>query len=324
MKESVPFIKTLRSGITETIHRVSVVAIQDGSVIYRRGDPNEVVSMRSTSKPFMLTPLLMASDKYNLNLTDAQICIMASSHNGEPIHRECVLSILSLCNLSPNDLKCGTHLPFYGWLYADFWECSDLSARQLFHNCAGKHAGMLLLCELLNVSTKNYWLPDHPIQKLITASIKEQLHISEQDAFSVVKDGCGVPTYAISIYNLAMAYQNICLTPTLEKVYGAIMSEPYMIAGRDRIDTRIIEHLGYIAKSGSDGLFCVSCPKQKIGIALKIESGDDNASEAAVVEVLDQLGLLPETKKREFDKYRFLQIRASNGELTGHYCPIYS
>jgi len=322
VKENAPFIKTIRSGICETIHRISVVAVKGNHVIYHRGNPDIVVPIRSTAKPFILTPLINAAKDNGINLTDAQISVMASSHNGEKAHRECVNSILNLSGSFPSDLKCGTHLPFYAWLYDDYFNCSDIAIRQLFHNCSGKHAGMLLLSKLWGLSTDNYWHIEHPLQKAITTSAKEHLHISDDDCFNVGVDGCGSPTYAITVRKLAEAYQRLLTSNSLKKVYNAMLAEPFMIAGTDRVDTLITTELGFIAKSGADGLFCVSCPDQDIGIALKIESGDDDAAESAIIEVLDQLNLLQSKNKKTFEPYRFLQIFATNGELVGNYSPI--
>ena len=322
MKQSIPFIEAVRSGVVETVHRASIIAVDDKNVIYSRGNPDVIVPMRSTSKPFMLGPLLNAAKNCGLYLSNAQICIMLSSHNGETIHRNCVQSILKLAECSTSDLNCGTHIPFFSWLYDDYFSTNELCERQLFHNCSGKHAGMLLLCKLLEICPKEYWLPNHKIQELITSSIKENLHISTSEYFSMITDGCGVPTYAITLKKLAEAYQRFSSTNTFNDMCTAILAEPYMIAGKDRIDTIITEELGFIAKSGSDGLFCIGCPQQKIGIALKIESGSDDAAESAIVEVLDQLGLLSNRAKQKLDEFRFLRIYTSTGEISGNYKPI--
>ena len=323
MRESIPFIRTVRSGVTETIHRASIVAVKDGQVIFSRGNPNLIVPLRSTAKPFMLTPLLLQAEKAGLAFTQAQICVMASSHNGELIHRNCVQSILELAGCTYSNLNCGSHFPFYEWLYDEFFQCSDSKERQLFHNCSGKHAGMLLLCKLLGIDSAEYWIQEHPIQKLITDSVKEHFDIATNDYFTVGIDGCGVPTYAISIQKLAFAYQNFSSSQSLRQVYDAILDEPYMIAGRERIDTLLINDMRLVAKSGSDGLFCISCPQQRIGIALKIESGNDEAAEAAIVEVLDQLRLLSEEVNEKLDQYRFMRIHTSNGLDSGSYAPIH-
>jgi len=322
MSESKPFIKTLRSGITETIHRASIVAVQNNRLIYSHGDPNLILPLRSSAKPFMLFPLMDFVESNRIYLSEEQICVMASSHNGEKIHRDCVASILRLCNASYKDLMCGTHLPFYEFLYNDYFRCSDMYERQLFHNCSGKHAGMILLCKLLDIDTYEYWKQEHPVQKSITKRLKEYFEICSNDYFSLAMDGCGVPTYAVSLTKLAIAYQNMSTTDSMRNVFRSIISKPYMIAGQERIDTIITSELGYIAKSGSDGIFCINCPEKRIGIALKIESGNDDAAESAIVEVLEYLGLLTKTAKTRLESYRCLEIRTSTGAISGTYCPI--
>lgn len=106
-------------------------------------------------------------------------------------------------------------------------------------------------------------------------------------------------------------------------VKNTILKEPFMIAGTDRVDSEIISLCGYIAKSGSEGIFCLSIPSDEIGIAIKIESGSDIAAECVAVEILDRMGLLNGEQKTALNKYRFLEILTSMNIRVGRYEPIF-
>lgn len=320
--KSVPFITTIRSGVVETIHRISAVVIQDGKIILSYGNPDLIVLMRSTAKPFMLVPLLKSLINCGMTLTDAQLCIMASSHNGEKIHRDVVKSILLLANKTTYDLHCGTHFPYYEWLYEDYFKTKTNVERQLFNNCSGKHAGLLLLCKLREISSDQYWIPEHPIQQEITSSIKNLLNIDVDDYFSLGVDGCGVPTYCTSLTKIANLYQRFPFIPELSDVFNSIINEPFLLAGKERIDTLLSSIMQIIAKSGSDGLFCASLPQQRIGIALKIESGSDEAAESAIVELLHRMELLSPEILSMLEHYWHFPIMTTTGLNIGNYMPI--
>lgn len=314
-------INRIRGDVVEAKHHVHVVIFQGSNVIFKCGNDQLVTPMRSAAKPFMVCPQIELCKKNGIHLSAAQISLMISSHNGEAVHRQIALSLLDLSNSTEKDLHCGTHLPFFDWLYYEYFEEKDMHKRQLFHNCSGKHAGMLLLAELLGRDKMDYWKITHPVQQTIIESAKSLIGISAQDYFSVALDGCGVPTYCVTLKKLAEAYRMICKDERLKSVMGSVMNAPDMIAGKGRIETDIIRYCGYFAKSGSDGIFCVSIPHKDISIALKVEDGNDDAAESAVVELLDRLNLLTMEQRKILEKYRNLKIYTSTGLDAGRLSP---
>lgn len=315
------YINGFRDNVIETKHRVHVIVLDGNKVILQCGDDYLKTPMRSAAKPFMICQQIDLCNKCAIHLSNAQLSIMVSSHNGEVEHRNIVKSIIKLANSEIKDLHCGTHLPFFNWIYDEFFFEKDLTKRQLFHNCSGKHAGMLLLAMLIESNKSNYWDVNHPVQQMITESVKDLLNISKNDLFSLALDGCGVPTYCISLKKIAKVYQQLYKDERLQPVVSAVMNEPYMIAGRERIETDIIRHCSYFAKSGSDGIFCVSIPNSNISIALKVEDGNDDAAESAIVEILSTLNLLTSDQEKLLNKYRYLKIYTSTGFLAGQLSP---
>lgn len=312
-------VEEKRGTVVEAIHRVHAIAICDGRPIFQCGNPDILVPMRSTAKPFMMLPLLNACNTFGVTLSKKQLSIIASSHNGEKAHRDCVLSILDLADCKASDLYCGYHLPFYNWLYEDFFSERDPAQRQLFHNCSGKHAGMLLLSKLLGIEKKGYWQIDNPVQQAIYSSVQEIFQLHNGHKIQLALDGCGVPTYCVPLCTIANAYQRLYKLGSLLPIMEAIIEEPFYIAGTERIETKIITECKYIAKSGSSGLFAVSCPAQDISIVLKIEDGNDDAAEAAIVGLLEKLDLLSGQQQLTLSSYKELPITTSTNQLAGYY-----
>lgn len=318
------FINGYRGDIIETRHRVHAVVLQGDKIIFQCGNIQLVSPMRSAAKPFMVSPQINLSSKCGIHLSDSQISLMVSSHNGEQYHRTTVKDILELSGSTVKNLHCGTHLPFFSWLYNEFFMEQDLQNRQLFHNCSGKHAGMLLLATLIEETKDDYWMISHPVQQMITSSVEDLLNISKNDVFALALDGCGVPTYCVTLRKMAEAYQRLYKDERLFPVFKAVVKEPEMIAGKDRVETDIIRQCGYFAKSGSDGIFCVAIPDEDISIALKIEDGNDDAAESAVVELLCVLNLISPDAEKKLEKYRKLQNYTSTGVYAGYLSPEWS
>lgn len=315
------YINEMRGGIVEAKHKVNATVYHNGKLELQVGNKELVTPMRSTAKPFMLYPLLTSCAQNGIHLTDAQISVMSSSHNGELVHRETVLSILNLSQSDVTDLSCGTHLPYFDWLYKDYFLEQNILKRQLYHNCSGKHAGMLLLAKLNGFEKKNYWKIEHPVQHAIYSFVNSLFDCKNTERIISVLDGCGVPTYCVPIKKIALAYQALYHDERLLPVAKSILAEPYFIAGKNRIETDIISCCGYIAKSGSSGLFAVACPSHDISIALKIEDGNDDAAEVAIVEILDKLGLLNEQQRMILKRYKEAPIYTSTKLPAGMFLP---
>jgi L-asparaginase II len=63
-----------------------------------------------------------------------------------------------------------------------------------------------------------------------------------------------------------------------------VANSPYLVAGADRFDTRVMERLGarVFCKVGAEGVFCAALPDLGLGVAIKIDDGN-NARAAEVV-----------------------------------------
>ena len=74
-----------------------------------------------------------------------------------------------------------------------------------------------------------------------------------------------------------------------------MMDEPFMVAGTGRFCTELMRVGGGIlfSKGGAEGVYCVGLPEKGIGIAMKIEDGNDLRGPAPVItDLMRQLGWL--------------------------------
>lgn len=321
----IPLIQSKRSGITEVTHRGSAVIIQDGCLVRVLGSAQIITPIRSTAKPFQIIPLLKADGQNRFNLSLAEIAVMVSSHNGENEHVNLIRQILFKGGIDEKELHCGTHPPYYPWILKEIYDNTGSEPQPIHNNCSGKHTGMLLLAKCLGVSSESYWQISHPVQQLIIEEI-EQL---TETPLSIGIDGCGVPTFNISLEELARLYYILGQESSLENrsqlslVKKAMQANPFMVAGCKRLDTDLMLQTNMIAKSGADGIYCISVPSKSIGIAIKMESGSEEASEAVAVELLWQEGHIDAEMIQIFDQYRYRPIITWTNEIVGTYQPLF-
>ena len=135
-----------RGEIVECVHAVHAVAVQDGSVVAAAGDPALAASLRSSAKPLQALPLARAYE----NLSEDELAIAAASHFGTPEHVEVVRRLLAVTGGSEEELDCGLQ--------------AGRPPEPIFHNCSGKHAGMIAVCRANGWPVEGYRRPDHPLQ----------------------------------------------------------------------------------------------------------------------------------------------------------------
>ncbi len=107
-RETPILVRQLRDGIEESVHRGDIVeADASGRIIRQLGDPDRVVTLRSTVKPFGVVALIEAGGIEAFDLEPAEIAIMASSHSGEDIHVRTLQAMFRRAGVSQALLACG-------------------------------------------------------------------------------------------------------------------------------------------------------------------------------------------------------------------------
>jgi L-asparaginase II len=111
-------------------------------------------------------------------------------------------------------------------------------------------------------------------------------------------DGCGLPTFWLSLAEMAQAWSAFALAmaepdedPLLARIGWAMARNPELTSGTDRIDLRLARRARqpWVGKIGALGVFCVALPDQGAGVVIKVLSGDEDALAEAVAGVVQHL-----------------------------------
>jgi L-asparaginase II len=286
---SVPLARVIRSGLEESVHRGDVAVVdRDGRVLRSAGDPQRIVFARSAMKPLQASVSLSF---LGFDPTDAEVAVMCASHNGEPVHLKAVRSLLSKAALPESALRCPSVRPMDEEAAAANPERGSINS-----DCSGKHAGMLAACVAQGWPIDSYTDAGHPLQRAILHWVQEA---AGQPPVAVGVDGCGVPVHALPLAAMATIYARFGapeglhdLRPFVQRAVGAMKAEPYLVAGRNRVDTAVMEAAPEVlAKSGAEALVCGAILDRSTGIALKVRDGGARGSRPALIRVLERLGV---------------------------------
>jgi L-asparaginase II len=282
-------VSVRRGGVTEAVHRVHAVAVQDGAVVAEAGDASLVAFMRSSSKPLQAVPLARARD----DLDERDLAIASASHLADDGQLAAVRALLGKAPASEDELECGP--------------VGEPPSR-LKHNCSGKHAGMLALCRTKGWRSEGYRLEGHRVQREMLAVHAEASEVPEDELRTAV-DGCGVLTFALPLERMAHAFARLPALAGGDRIAAGMRAHPELIRGPRAADTRLMKTLpGWIAKGGAEGLICAA--GDGFGIALKVEDGNGRAIGPAAAVFFRQFDL-------DLGDLAVVPLENSRGELVG-------
>ncbi len=117
----------------------------------------------------------------------------------------------------------------------------------------------------------------------------------------------------------------------LATLWRAMRGHPMLIAGaQGRIDTDIMRSCGQVgiplvAKAGAEGVYtmAMALEDEAYGIALKIEDGAERARNAAAVQVLVTLDLIPDEAAQALAGYHRPVILNCRGDVVGSVVPVF-
>jgi len=322
--------RQMRNGIEESLHRGDIVETDAaGRIIHQLGDPDRVVTLRSTVKPFGLLALIEAGGVAAFDLEPAEIAVMASSHSGEDLHVRTLQGLYRRSGVSQAFLACGSEDAPLDALTAARLARDGEKAGPVRHMCSGQHTVSLLLCRLHGWDAADYWKPAHPSQ-IAYRTIVAQAYGTAPGKLRAAVDGCGIETFAFQLREVARAFAFLAdpsavpiddprsaLAASLTTIRDAMLANPEMVAGRhDRLDTSLMKAAPgrLVSKAGMEALRGVAIlPGPRTGtsesgasgMAIKVEDGDgyDRGTWAATVEALRQAGVLDGGALRELGRY---------------------
>jgi L-asparaginase II len=265
-------VEVRRNGVVEARHRVHAVAVRDGAVFAEAGDASLSCFMRSASKPIQALPLARARD----DLDDRDLAIACASHRATDDQIAAVRALLAKAPATEDDLELGLQ--------------DGRPPQRVFHNCSGKHAGMLALCRTRGWDTHGYRLPDHPVQQACRAAHAEAAEADPAELITAT-DGCGVVTFALPLERMALAFARLEELPAGSRVAAAVRAHPELVGGPDGADFHFMRAApGWFAKGGAEGLLCAGGPGGT-GVVLKCKDGSSRPLEPALAAFLAPLGV---------------------------------
>lgn len=313
----------IRNGHSESRHS-GFIAVCDhkGKLINKLGNPEIQVFMRSTAKPIQAVPVI---ENCSSTLSDEEVSVICSSHNGEAKHTKVVHQLLQKFAIDASSLQCGLQEPLYDEARLRLYE-ERQPITALHNTCSGKHAGMLILAKQLHAHIAEYPNLHHPVQQCMMNAISDFSTVPVADIGTAI-DGCGVPVFRIPLVKIALAFARFGQPSLWEpqraaaiaRIHHSLSKHPFYLAGSDRFDTALIHATNgrIIGKMGAEGVFAITVPSEQIGIAIKIDDGTERALYPVVIETLLQLQLLlpnEETSLRQFHKPHVYNRR---GEVVG-------
>lgn len=333
-KIAAPLVEVWRGPIVESRHRGHIAAVTGvGETVAALGAPDTVTFVRSSAKPFQAIPLIVSGAADRFGFTVQEVAIACGSHSGEPVHVETVRSMLRKIGVDENALKCGVHKPFSAEVARELAR-NQQPPSVLQNNCSGKHAGMTALARHAGAPTETYDQWTSPVQQMIGRAVSQFSDVP-LERIAIGTDGCGVPVFGISVRAMALMYARLVAPPATfdeptrdaaQRVVSAMISFPEMVGGtKSRLDTELIKagNGRLISKIGAEGVYtigvlpCNDWPSG-LGLALKIEDGDDHrARPPAVIEALRQLGVLTEQQLTSLADYAPTVITNRRGERVG-------
>lgn len=279
----------IRSGLAESTYNVTVFATDPTGVeLYRSGDPDRPLFYRSAVKPFQATAALEAG----LTLPPEHLALTCASHGGWPVHLAIVRAILSGAGLDETALQCPPSWPLAQGARDMQIGRGVGSPQRVFHNCSGKHAGMLGACVAHGWPIDSYLDPDHPLQRAIRDVVADATGIRPEP---VGVDGCGAPTLRGTVRGLARAFAALSSSERCRPAATAVSRFPSLVADNIRPDGKLARWWGGPLKVGAEGQIGIG--RHGIGIAAKADAGRSDVAVAAVIAAADELGLISDVMR---------------------------
>ena len=272
-------VHLLREGIVESSHQVeAAVCDKRGKVLLLAGNAETSAFIRSALKPFQALAVTSTGTLQKYDLNDRDLAIICSSHRGTTEQARQAFNVLWRADVDVTHLKCPV---------------PQGKKTQLQHNCSGKHAGVLAVCQNRNWPLNTYMHRSNPAQKLILSKLSELLAMPGEELIGA-KDDCGMPVYAMELKQMAHLYAQLAAGSSLdlERIARAMTYYPQLIAGDGAFDTELmrLSEGELVSKSGAEGIQCVGRVGQGMGLAIKVKDGAKRAKYAVAIQLLRQMG----------------------------------
>jgi L-asparaginase II len=284
--------RAYRGDHVESFHTGSIAVVDSlGRLLAYAGEPGLRTCLRSAAKPFQAIPLLEYGGIEEYELSGEELALTCASHGGEPVHVATAAALLRKGEFDESDLLCGAHMPYDEKAAAELRAAGE-EPSPLHNNCSGKHAGMLLATEVMDIPAAHYIDAAHPLQQTMRTTLADFAGL-EAEEIPIAIDGCGVPAFFLSLQRAAFAYARLMATSagsapgalpqyaaSAENIVGSMTGFPYYVAGAWSITTPLMKSFGgeLLAKEGAEGFYAMAlAPAMAASLTGQLDVADDVA-----------------------------------------------
>ncbi len=267
-----------------------------GHIVATYGDGDRMVTYpRSAIKMMQALSFVESGAYHKWDLDQRHLSIACASHNGEPAHTELVMSWLQKIQCQEDDLVCGAHAPYDEVTWKNLLRNNQAPSRR-HNNCSGKHTSMLCTMKTLNIDMAHYGSYDHELQVRLRRIVGE---VSDEnlDRAPWGGDGCGIPTYAMSLHGMAQGFRrflpdqqdvHVDRQTAIRLVREAVIAQPYFIGGSSDFCSEVMKLTDgrLLVKSGAEGVYAGALLEQGLSFALKVRDGNPRAVRVAASALL--------------------------------------
>ncbi|MET3292985.1 UNVERIFIED_CONTAM: L-asparaginase II [Brevibacillus sp. OAP136] len=326
-------VEITRGNLVESSHSGALAVVSSsGKLLHAIGDVNQLMYARSALKPFQVISFLESGAYDHFRFLPKHLALACGSHNGEHQHTETTEDMLALIGLSDVHLHCHGHSPFHQESYESLIR-EGTPFKRVHNNCSGKHAAMLAQCIFHEYAVEGYQEESHSLQQEVLRNLSEVTGVPASQ-IEVGIDGCGLPTHAIPLRQVAYAYSQLAdpmgMTASKRKalmqIGDAMTANPKMVGGTGAFCTDLMTTMkgSVVGKVGAEGVYCMALRDRGIGIAIKIFDGSERGLYPVAMEVLDQLGVLSEEQKLALKAYHTPEVRNRQNEVVGSVRPTFT
>jgi len=338
--------RVYRGDQLESFHTGSIAVVDSmGRLLAYAGEPGLRTCLRSAAKPFQAIPLLEYGGVDEYELSSEEIALTCGSHGGEPLHVATAAALLRKGEFDESDLLCGAHFPYDEKAAAELRAAGD-EPSALHNNCSGKHAGMLLATQVMDIPSIDYIDAAHPLQEAMRATLGDFADLDPEEIPTAI-DGCGVPAFFLSLQRTAFAYARLMASTqtgvagelqrynaSSAEIVNAMTGFPQYVAGAWSMTTPLMQAFGgeLLAKEGAEGLYAMAMAPSlvgaltgrlrvaddvAVGIALKIHDGSMvRGRNPVILKTLEILGA-DIASAPELQPFRRPQVSNVAGKIVG-------
>ncbi|WP_163536228.1 asparaginase [Gracilibacillus sp. YIM 98692] len=319
-------VEESRNSILENIHIGHIYGVtKDHQKTFQVGNRKHLTLLRSALKPFQAIPAIYHRVPEAFQLTKKETALLMASHRGEDFHVEQLIQLMRKIGVTEDDLLCSPTYPLNPDARDELMR-QNKPKRQIYHNCSGKHLGMIALAKVLKADIRHYDNLNHPVQEEIRKFISILADQPISNSKNIAVDGCGTPVYAFPLSLIAQLYLNFIFTSSFEDqklqetlfTISQLMNEhAEMISGTSAICSILLQDPNIFAKGGAQGVYCFVLKKEGIAFSLKVLNGSEEVWPLIVAEILRQINYGNEQTIQKLDSLTSQLIVNDNKKVVG-------